>query len=394
MAGSPTEPLISWLATYLLHSTVLVCAVWLGVRLRIVRSAGTQDLLWKVALLGGIVTAVGATLRASSPRTAEGVEGLAVRVRVMRERESAGPSHIPSPRTGADAPRGASGSGAACGQDLARALRTACLDVEDSPAGAMVLVWLTVALVALGADERRRRLLRRVLTAGGAAGPRTRRALQRVVPEGRPAPRLRVSHLVASPCVYRSAIVLPARCELELSDAELEAVLAHEWGHVSRRDGIWMRIADAVVAVLWVQPLNRVTRSGLRRAAELACDDWAVDRTGRGADLARSIWQVAGWSRGEAGPQPASSLAREGSRGLSERVRRILGRRVGAPKGSRGRGWGAALLLSFALAVLPVQPPRAAHPVVLAQETIVAARTLDAARSDSLRVEVRTVRLR
>jgi hypothetical protein len=402
-AGEAVEPLVSWLATYLLHSTVLVSAVWLGVRLRIFRAARTQDLLWKVALLGGIATSAGGTLRAYLPRSGEVIDELDVRVRILRGQEALRWTPAPAIPAGGEARPEAAGPAAACRGAVARldessgslaTLASACMAPADSRAGPVALVWLVVGVLAMGMDARRRRLLRGVLAAGGPAGSGTRRALRRVIPDGSPLPEVRVTHLVASPCVHGAAIVLPARCELELSDAELEAVLAHEWGHVSRRDGLWTGIADVVVSVLWVQPLNRLARSGLRRAAELVCDDWAVDRTGRGADLARSILQVAVWSGRHAGPQPASALARRRARGLSERVRRILGLEGGPPGRGRGRGWAAAVLLSVPLALLPVLTPKGDRTVVFARETIVTGRGPEVARGDSLRVEVRALRLR
>jgi len=48
---------LAWLLTYLLHSTLLIGGVWLVSRCGLVRSASIEDVLWKVALLGGLCTA-------------------------------------------------------------------------------------------------------------------------------------------------------------------------------------------------------------------------------------------------------------------------------------------------------------------------------------------------
>src|SRR5687768_10948754 len=47
---------LAWLATYAVHSTLLLGGVWLLTR-RVVRSDSWRDVLWKAALVGGIFTA-------------------------------------------------------------------------------------------------------------------------------------------------------------------------------------------------------------------------------------------------------------------------------------------------------------------------------------------------
>ena len=48
--------LLAWLLTYLVHSTILLGATWLVTR-RLVRSDRLRERLWKVAALGGLLTA-------------------------------------------------------------------------------------------------------------------------------------------------------------------------------------------------------------------------------------------------------------------------------------------------------------------------------------------------
>jgi hypothetical protein len=409
-AGALAEPLVAWLVTYLLHSTVLVCAVWLGVRFHMVRAARTQDLLWKLALLGGVATSAGATVRQLRHGPREVVREVEVHVEALREQEAIRWTPVPSPPSRREAPLDGTGVPAACRGAIARTLDVAggsraagrgdlagrasvCLGPKDGRNGALVLVWLTMGLAGLSLEGRRRWLLQHMLAAGEPPGPRMRRALERVAPPSAPLPDVRISHLVASPCVLGRTIVFPERCENELSAAELDVMLAHEWGHVSRRDGMWTGIADAVVSVLWMQPLNRLTRRKIHRAAELVCDDWAVDRTGQAVDLARSIWRVAVWSQAHPGSSTASALAGSGGCGLSERVSRILGRDGRIQSEGRVRRWAAAMLLAVPLVLLPARAPGRAHAVVLARERVMSDRA-PGARMDSVRVEVRTFRLR
>jgi beta-lactamase regulating signal transducer with metallopeptidase domain len=54
---SGTAVAFAWVLTYALHSTVLIGAVWLFLRLRPKTSHAFRDGLWKLGLVGGIVTA-------------------------------------------------------------------------------------------------------------------------------------------------------------------------------------------------------------------------------------------------------------------------------------------------------------------------------------------------
>ena len=51
------SPVLVWAATYLLHSTLLLGAVWLWFRLREPTSHALREVVWKLAAVGGIVTA-------------------------------------------------------------------------------------------------------------------------------------------------------------------------------------------------------------------------------------------------------------------------------------------------------------------------------------------------
>src|SRR2546428_2485192 len=55
MSASLASSLLAWLLTYLIHSTVLLGVAWLVTRRRRLEPAAS-DLLWKVALLAGLVT--------------------------------------------------------------------------------------------------------------------------------------------------------------------------------------------------------------------------------------------------------------------------------------------------------------------------------------------------
>lgn len=356
-----------WLSTYLLHSTAVLGAVWLLVRVGVARAPATQDLLWKVALLAGLVTATASlarpgdaprrfALRATEALVAAGPGApgrdlpgapLHGQVRLQARLSPASPACVRLLASLSQAP----GRPPAPGR-----VRAACARGPGVwwPAGAVGL-WLLGALAAVGAGLRSHRAMRSGLGALHPAAARAVGALARVAAGVRGLRPPLVSATAASPCVAGGRIVLPERCERGLSDGELEAVLAHEAAHVARRDGLWLGIFEALSRALWFQPLNRVALRGFMDAAELVCDDWAVARTGRALDLARSISRVAEWSVPSGRPLPGTALTRRGP-GLSRRVRRILRGRAahGGSRWMRLAVAAAVVVPAFALPAVPV----------------------------------------
>ena len=70
----------------------------------------------------------------------------------------------------------------------------------------------------------------------------------------------------------RSVLVIPARLLRELSEPELDTLIAHELGHLRRRDPGVRLLELAVVALYWWLPLAWWARQRLRRAEERCCD--------------------------------------------------------------------------------------------------------------------------
>jgi bla regulator protein blaR1 len=369
--ASVTTVVSGWLLTYLLHSTVLIVGAWLLMRFVSLRPT-TRDLLWKVALLGGVVTSVGAVvpsrgasleparplpvvedvtlirLDATSAERMWAAEdgGRLIRVRAdivgatpecRAALSEAGPAHLP------DSDR----------------LASAC-----TPAGSgisaewMILlglvVWLGGAMIGTISVFGRYRRLRSLAGRFHEPDARSIRIFSDVAGSGVPAGvRLSVSDDLDSPCVIPGlTVVLPRRCEQELLDGELRAVLAHELAHVARRDVFWATGLRVMMRLLWVQPLNRLAFAGLVEAAELTCDDWALERTGEQYGLASSISRVAGWAV-SSDPIPGVSMVGGASRGLSARVRRILhGRRPGWEP-----AWAVPIFVALLIAPLYWMPP-------------------------------------
>ena len=95
--------------------------------------------------------------------------------------------------------------------------------------------------------------------------------------------------------LFRWTIVLPAGIEQELTPAELKALLAHEVAHLVRRDPWWLLLFEFLCTCCAFQPLNFLARRRWQQAAELMCDDWAVERHVSVTSLATCLTRIAEW---------------------------------------------------------------------------------------------------
>lgn len=124
--------------------------------------------------------------------------------------------------------------------------------------------------------------------------------------------------------VLRWTIVVPEVFEDSLSQDEQRAALMHELAHLVRRDVIWLWIGGLLATCLGFQPLNFIARRNWQRASEYLCDQWAVQRGVRPLILAKCLTALAGLRIGrDAG---TFALAATGNkRTLAERIKRLLG---------------------------------------------------------------------
>ena len=160
-------------------------------------------------------------------------------------------------------------------------------------------------------------------------------ALTRV---GRQMPGLAASRFYecALPATYSSVLGLRhIRCVLSrdfvatATDAELDAVIAHEASHLSARDVPAAFVVSAFNCLFFpIRPVRLLARRW-REEAELACDDAAVAATQRPLALAAAILRAVGTpvSHNRNGPPlPATIMpfADESACSASERVERLI----------------------------------------------------------------------
>ena len=171
------------------------------------------------------------------------------------------------------------------------------------------------------------------------------RALQRRIGIRR-AIRYAECHSLSVPAVigfFRPIVLLPMRALTGLSPAQLEAVIAHELGHIKRFDvavNFFQVIAESLFffhpAVWW---LNR----RIRADREECCDDVAIATCGGPVSYARALATMESWRA-----VPSFAMAATGSP-VAARVGRLLG--VSPDKnGARAAGVvTASLVLATAL---------------------------------------------
>jgi len=93
--------------------------------------------------------------------------------------------------------------------------------------------------------------------------------------------------------VFHPAILLPSKVLPDLGEQELLATLAHEYGHIRRRDYPVQMLCELIsLPVAW-HPGIRYLMSKISETRELACDDYAASRLGKRRLYARTLLRLA-----------------------------------------------------------------------------------------------------
>jgi beta-lactamase regulating signal transducer with metallopeptidase domain len=347
-----TDALLTWLGSYLLHSSLLIAGLWALERAGALRRLGvaTQEALWRLALLGGLLSAslpllptlpplpsapqpAPVVAAAPEPTPASDFKPLPVVVDAtalaMESRPSAQLGELALPKLLPQT------------HDLAVGFLLLWLAGALLMGAGLALQWAwlrrQVARLSELNDRRWQNLVAEMSTTAGVAAPRLRHART-----GWASPLLAPGRVLC----------LPAWC-LDLPDDEARAVLGHELAHLRRRDPAWRLLAAVVKALLWPQALNRVALQRLDLLAELACDAAAAQPSGQRLALAQSLLRCAEALRSEpAGPALACGAAGQGSP-LLARVRSLLKPETETPRERRVLRWGLLAGMLGLLIALP-----------------------------------------
>jgi beta-lactamase regulating signal transducer with metallopeptidase domain len=316
---------LAWLATFLLHGTLLLGAAWIAARR--LGAPRLRELVWRAALVGSLVTASASTAIGGGPLAFD-----------------AGSLARPPAALALGAPHEA-GAGERVPGVLARPADTPASPLtaalpEGPPVGpawpALALAaWIAWAAVGLAGLALRRRRLGVALAGRRPVRAATLRAeLARLQTLHGPRGRVRLStssHLDSPIALGTGEICLPDYTHA-LAPESVTALLAHELAHLRRRDAAWSTFAAVLARLFPFQPLLRIAERRLRAEAELCCDAEAVRATGAGAALARCLVEVAERTHGACAPAWTAAMAAPRSQ-LVARVESALA--GGAPAPSR-----------------------------------------------------------
>ncbi len=135
------------------------------------------------------------------------------------------------------------------------------------------------------------------------------------------------AHLGAPVALSSTEVCVPLDCWAQLGADDREALLAHEFAHIERRDPAWFTAAAVTERLFFFLPWHRALRQRLNASAEVACDALAAKRVGSRTAVARCLAEVAAWSQGavQRAPVPSSVPAMAGTPGeLVSRVKHLL----------------------------------------------------------------------
>jgi uncharacterized protein (TIGR03435 family) len=124
--------------------------------------------------------------------------------------------------------------------------------------------------------------------------------------------------------VIRPVLLWPQGISDRLTDAQIEAIAAHEVEHVRRRDNLTAAIHTVVEAVFWFHPAVRWMTSRLMEERERACDEKVLEQSAQPEVYAESILKVCAFCLEPSAPCVAGVSGSD----LKERVLRIMTNRA------------------------------------------------------------------
>ncbi len=190
---------------------------------------------------------------------------------------------------------------------------------------ALWLVWFAIALWRTGRAVRVVRRARRRITVLPPDRQSGLALWQSLRDAGRPA-SLVISDDVRAGAVLglgRPVIAVSPQALAGLSDADLDAVVVHEYAHVQRRDDFARLLQLAVQAIAGWHPAIWWALRAIDDEREVACDDWVVALTGNPAGYARCLTKLAAELTCEPGRLVAPAISVTRSR-LTARITRLL----------------------------------------------------------------------
>ena len=311
----------AWLATYAIHSTILLlAALILG---RLVKNENAREVLWKTALVGGFVTSLFPTITGMTPIVGRWTVG---RADVTIATPASTPTMAPSAAASNGDAAAISGAPTTVQSTPGEDKNVTAFTVFPKWTAILLIVWILGSLLMIARLVfHHRRILRALrdrhqLSDGPLPGMLAE--LRRKAAVWKPV-RLSSSDACPTPIALgRSEICVPARFATDLDVDQQRNALAHELAHLKRRDPLWQMGAGIIESIFFFQPLNIVARRKLRESSEYLADDWAVQQTSSPLALARCLTQISSWVGSVPVPDGMLAMA-EGGSPLVSRIERL-----------------------------------------------------------------------
>lgn len=156
---------------------------------------------------------------------------------------------------------------------------------------------------------------------------------------------------IQSPIVFGAReIVLPHDFAKQYDELQVEAALAHELGHIIRKDSLWRKILMFFNSIFFFQPLNKILFNKINQLAEQRSDQFAELSTGNSRALAEALLITAKNNLTSSQNQWVPAMKSNKSQ-LLTRVEALL-----SSTDNRTQTSTVGLCLTFALLVLVVLP--------------------------------------
>jgi bla regulator protein BlaR1 len=139
--------------------------------------------------------------------------------------------------------------------------------------------------------------------------------------------------------IARPILVWPEGISERLDDAHVEAILAHEVGHVRRRDNLFAALHMLVEAIFWFHPLVWFLGTRLVEEREVACDEEVLELGSERKIYAESILKICEFCVGS----PLACVSGVTGADLKRRIVRIM-----TPSATRRLDFGKKFLLGVA----------------------------------------------
>jgi len=384
-------PALTLLVKFMVASSVLLGAVWLMEKTRLLNTPDLADMAWKLAIAGSFLALLPIGDWISRPIMIEHEKTAALVQEFNEGRPLAGmvPMLGPAPKetreatpqlsqpqptriliqplddqqSAAQQPASAEAEPLVTPPVAATPRQTTLWDLLGAlrTKELAALMWAMLAGVAL------------LLLAGGYAfaikglGSRLRvpaednsnKALRAIcAPAGiKHVPYLSRSSDIKSPvCLPRREICLPEWAFDDLPESELNSLLAHEVAHMVRRDPLMLMVMQALSRLFFFQPLFLLARKRLSDIAELSADEWAATHLADAKSVAAALYTCA--TKIHQTRQIQWGLAMAGDKSMLKfRVERLIGA-SGQPfrkSGMAAKGAVATGLLAITLGLPSIQ---------------------------------------